>query len=138
MDKKGKEDTSRIGIGNLERRKYPRFPINLPIEYYRAESSIPASGRTGDLSEGGLLVYLSERVEVGEHLKVRCFFTSISELMNTMEMGAEVVWVVLESLETDDRPGNYKCGLKFIYVKPLDMEKLKVFLSVWQDRNKPI
>ncbi len=57
---RGNEATRHIGIGNLERRKYPRFPINLPIEYYRAESSLPATGRTGDVSEGGLLVYLSE------------------------------------------------------------------------------
>ena len=129
MDTKGKEDTPRFGTGNLERRKYPRFPINLPIEYYRAESSIPASGQTGDISEGGLLVYLSERVEVGEHLKVRCLFTLISELMNTMEIRGEVVWVVLESLETNSHLGKYKCGLKFIDFKPLDMEKLKVFLK---------
>jgi len=129
MDTKGKEDTSRFGIGNSERRKYPRFPIDLPIEYYRAESSIPASGRTGDISEGGLLVYLSERVEVGEYLKVRCFFTSMSELMSTMEIRAEVVWVVLESLETNGHLGNYKCGLKFIDVNPMVMEKLKVFLK---------
>ncbi len=127
-----------MGIGNLERRKYPRFPINLPIEYYRAESSTPASGRTGDISEGGLLVYLSERVEVGERLKVRCFFRLISESMNTMEMRGEVAWVVLESLETNSQSAKYKCGLKFIDVKPVDMEKLKIFLSVWKDRSKPI
>ena len=129
MDTKGKEDTSRFGIGNFERRKYPRFSIDLPIEYYRAESSIPASGQTGDISEGGLLVYLSERVEVGEHLKVRCFFASISELMNTIETLAEVVWVILENLEANGLPGNYRCGLRFIDVNPMDMEKLKVFLK---------
>jgi c-di-GMP-binding flagellar brake protein YcgR len=129
MDTKGKEDTARFGIGNFERRKYPRFSIDLPIEYYRTESSIAGSGRTGDISEGGLLVYLSERVEVGEHLKVRCFFTSISELMNTMETLAEVVWVILEHLEANGLPGNYRCGLRFIDVNPIDMEKLKVFFK---------
>ena len=129
MDTKGKEDTPHFGTGNLERRKYPRFSIDLPIEYYRTESSIPASGRTGDISEGGLLVYLSERVEVGEHLKVKCFFTSISELMNTMETLTEVVWVVLESLEANGLPANYRCGLKFIDANPMDMKKLKVFLK---------
>jgi c-di-GMP-binding flagellar brake protein YcgR len=129
MDTKGKEDTPRFGIGNFERRKYRRFSIDLPIEYYRTESSIPGSGRTGDISEGGLLVYLSERVEVGEHLKVRCFFTSISELMNTMETLAEVVWVILEHLEANGLPGNYRCGLRFTDVNPMDMEKLKVFLK---------
>jgi c-di-GMP-binding flagellar brake protein YcgR len=129
MVTKGKEDTPDFGMGNLERRKYPRFPINLPIEYYRAESSIPVTGRAGDISEGGLLVYLSERVEVGKHLKVRCLFPLISELMNTMEIRGEVVWAVLESLETNGHLGKYKYGLKFTYVKPMDMEKLKVFLK---------
>ena len=129
MDTKGKEDTPRFGPGNFERRKHPRFSIDLPIEYYRTESSIPASGRTGDISEGGLLVYLSERVEVGEHLKVKCFFTPIPELRSTMEIRGEVAWVVLESLETNGHLANYKCGLKFTDVKPMDMEKLKVFLK---------
>jgi len=128
MDTKGKEDTPRFGIGNFERRKYPRFSIDLPIEYYRTESSIPGSGRTGDISEGGLLVYLSERVEVGEHLKVILFFTSISESINAVETLAEVVWVVLENLETNGLLGNYKCGLRFIDVNPMDMDKLKVCL----------
>ena len=129
MDTKGKEDKPRFGIDNFEKRKYPRFSIDLPVEYYRTESSISASGRTGDISEGGLSVYLSERVEVGEHLKVRLFFTPISESMNTMETLAEVVWVVLESLEANGLRGNYRCGLGFIDVNPMEMEKLKVFLK---------
>jgi c-di-GMP-binding flagellar brake protein YcgR len=129
MDTKGREDKPRFGIVNFERRKYPRFSIDLPIEYYRTESPIPASGRAGDISEGGLLVYLSERIEVGEQLKVRCLFTSISESMKTMETLAEVVWVVLESLETNGLLGSYKCGLRFIKVNPMDMEKLKFYLK---------
>jgi c-di-GMP-binding flagellar brake protein YcgR len=129
MDTKGKEDRPRFGIVNFERRKNPRFSIDLPIEYYRTESSIAISSRTGNLSEGGLLVYLSERVEVGQHLDLKLFFAPVSESMQTMEALAEVVWVNLENLETSGLLASYRCGLKFIDVNPMDMEKLKAFLK---------
>ncbi len=129
MDTKGMEDKCRFGVGDFERRKFPRFSMELPIEYLRTRSSIPASGRTGDISEGGLLVYLSERVEVGEYLRVKLFFTLISESMNNMQILAEVAWVVLENLEAHGLVECYRCGLRFIDVKPKDLERLKVFLK---------
>ena len=68
------EKKPRVGIVNLERRRHPRFTVDLPIEYYQFDSSIHYPGRLMDASEGGLLVYLPERVEVGQHLKMKLFF----------------------------------------------------------------
>lgn len=116
----------RYGIVNFERRKYPRFSIDLPIEYYRPESSIAHPGRTDNVSEGGLLIYLPEKVEVGEHLKLRLFFASISESLHTMEVMAEVAWV---RSETSKIPGDHPCGVKLIDIDPTDMNKLKGFLK---------
>jgi hypothetical protein len=54
MKTEEKETKPRYGIANFERRTYRRFPISLPVEYYRADSRINQSGQTIDSSEGGL------------------------------------------------------------------------------------
>jgi hypothetical protein len=126
MGRGGKKIKHRYGIVNFEQRKYPRFSIDLPIEYYRPESSIAHPGRTANVSESGLLIYLPEKVEVGEHLKLRLFFASISGSLHTMEVVAEVAWW---SSETGKIPGNHPCGVKLIDVDPTDMNKLKGFLK---------
>lgn len=114
----------RIGIANIERRKYPRFSIDLPIEYYTVPPSEPFPGRTANASEGGLLAYLSQGVEVGRHLRVKLFFHSGSN-MNAIEMTAEVVWIDMH-LETGW--GDYRTGLKFVDISPEDLKCLKEFL----------
>jgi c-di-GMP-binding flagellar brake protein YcgR len=73
METKGKEAKPRFGIVNFERRKYPRFSIDLPIEYYKIDTPTSHSGRAANISEGGLLIYLPEVAEVGQRLKVRLF-----------------------------------------------------------------
>ncbi len=44
------------GIVNFERRTFPRFSVDLPVEYEQIDSFIPA-GRALDIGEGGLLIY---------------------------------------------------------------------------------
>ena len=65
-----KEETTKLHFGtvNFERRQHPRFSINLPVEYWKIDRSISALSRTGDISEGGLLLYISEQIEVGQEL----------------------------------------------------------------------
>jgi c-di-GMP-binding flagellar brake protein YcgR len=114
------------GIVNFERRKYPRFSIDLPIEYSRTDSLIAHPGQAANISGGGILIYLPERVELGQRLRLKLFFASISESLYTMEVLAEVVW---RSLEPGELGKNYSCGVKFIDVRPMDMNKLKTFLQ---------
>jgi len=90
-----KETKTRYETVSFERRKYPRFNVDLPIEYYRFDSSISHTGKTLNISEGGLLLYLTEQVEVGQHLKSNFSFTSYSEI-NSIEMLAEVAWVDID------------------------------------------
>jgi c-di-GMP-binding flagellar brake protein YcgR len=118
------EGKPRIGIVNIERRKYPRFSIDLPIEYYPVLSSGTHTGRTINASEGGLLVYLPQKMEIGQHLRLKLFFHSGSN-MNTIEMTGEVVWIDIH-LETNW--GDYRTGLKFIDISPEDLKRLQDFL----------
>jgi c-di-GMP-binding flagellar brake protein YcgR len=124
MGTEEKETKPRYRTVNFERRKYPRFNVDLPIEYYRIDSSISQTGRALNASEGGLLFYLTEQVEIGQHLKVKLFFTSGSEA-NSIEMLAEVAWI---DIDLGEVWGDYRCGVRFTDISPEDMTKLKKFL----------
>lgn len=115
----------RIGIANIERRKYPRFSIDLPIEYSYLSNSTVHSGRALNASEGGLLVYLPEKMEVGQRLRVKLFF-HFRATLNAVEMIAEVVWI---DLHLPEGWGDYRCGLRFIDISPENLALLKDLLA---------
>jgi len=124
MDAKGKETKPRFGIVNFERRKYPRFSIDLPIEYYQIDTPTGHYGRAANISEGGLLIYLPEKVEIGQHLKLRLFLASLSEF-HSIEVLAKVVW-----METRMKEGlGYPCGVKFIDISSENLTRLEEFLK---------
>ena len=119
-----KERKLHYGIVNFERRKHPRFNIDLPIEYSLLPSSVSHPGRALNASEGGLLVYLSEKVEISQLLQLKLFSPSGSEL-NGVELIAEVVWM---DIHLGKDWGDYRCGLRFVDISPEDLNKLKRFL----------
>jgi len=114
----------RYGTVNFEKRKHPRFNIDLPIEYYQVDSTTHHNGRAINASEGGLLLYLPEQMEIGQYLTLKLFFTSGSEL-NTTEMLVKVVWM---DIHLGKDWGDYRTGVEFINISPEDMTKLKNFL----------
>jgi c-di-GMP-binding flagellar brake protein YcgR len=124
METEEKVTKPRTGIVNFERRKYPRFSVDLPVEYYQINSSISHTGRALNASEGGVLIYFPEEMEIGQHLKMKLFFASGSEL-NTIETLVEVVWV---DIHLGKGWGDYRCGVKFIDISPEDRTMLKSFL----------
>ena len=119
-----KETKPRIGIVNLERRSHPRFTVDLPIEYYQTNSPLSHTGRAINVSEGGLLVYLPENIEIGQHLRMKLFF-SLGSGLNTIEILAEIVWKDIH-LERDW--GDYRSGVRFIDISSDDLNRLKNFL----------
>jgi c-di-GMP-binding flagellar brake protein YcgR len=124
MKTEEKETKPRTGIVNFERREYPRFNVALPVEYYQINSSIRHTGRALNASEGGLLIYFPEQMEIGQHLNLKLFFSLGSEL-NTIELLAEVVWI---DIHLGEGWGDYRSGVKFIDISPEDMRKLKNLL----------
>jgi c-di-GMP-binding flagellar brake protein YcgR len=123
MKKEEKEVKSRYGTVNFEKRKHPRFDVNLPIEYVR--SDLPANrGEALNASEGGLLLYLPERMEIGQHLSLKLFFSSGSEL-RTIETLVKVVWM---DIHLGENRGDYRAGVKFVDISKGDLEKLRSFL----------
>ena len=124
MKTEDKGSKSRYGTVNFEKRKHPRFSVDLPVEYSRADLSAD-HGRAMNASEGGLLLYLPERMELGNHLRLRLFFTMGSEL-NAIETLVEVVWV---DVHLGKDWGDYRTGVRFAEISAEDMGKLRSFLK---------
>ena len=119
-----KEVKRHYGIVDFERRKHPRVKISLTLEYFRIDSSLKQTGRTSNASEGGLEIYVTEQMEVGDQLKLKVFFSSGDEL-KSIDVVAEVVWT---DLRLGEAWGEYRSGVKFIEISPEDLQTLKDFL----------
>ena len=117
-----KETKRRYGTVNFEKRKHPRFDVDLPVEYSRTDLAV-YHGRVFNVSEGGLLVYLPEKMEVGQHLRMKIFFSSDFGL-HTIEIVTEVVWLDIH-LEKDW--GDYRTGVRFVDISLEDLNSLKNF-----------
>lgn len=121
MEAVEKDTKPRIEVTDFENRRYPRFDIHLPIEYYQIKSSIT---HTGNISEGGLLIYFPEETDISQYLRLKLFFSIVSEL-NTIKVLAEVVWT--DNHLRKDREC-YPYGVRFVEISPEDDIKLKNFL----------
>lgn len=114
------------GIVNFERRRHPRISVDLPIEYTHIENHPdPRNGRAVNASKGGLLVFLSELVSVGEMLKITIYFSMPK--IQKVELTAEVVWV---DIPIGERPAEFRTGLRFFEISQEDQERLTSFLKV--------
>ncbi len=120
-----REVKPRVGIVSFEKRGHPRFSVDLPIEYKQINSVIDHASHTVNGSEGGLLVYLPEKVEIGQYLWLRLFFVSGSGL-NTIEMLTEVVW---RDVHPGENWGDYRSGVKFVQISTENLNNLKDFLK---------
>ncbi len=123
-EKEEEETKPRYGIVNFEKRRYPRFSVDLPMEYTWRDL-VAKEGRVINVSESGLLVYCAERMEIGQDLRLKLFFPSGSEL-NMMEIVNKVVW--MDVYKGKDW-GDYRSGVKFVDISPMDVDKLKSFLD---------
>jgi c-di-GMP-binding flagellar brake protein YcgR len=124
MKKEEEKTKSRYGTVNFEKRKHPRFDVNLPIEYVRSDL-VASRGEALNASEGGLLLYLPEKMEIEQHLSLKLFFSSGSEL-KTIETLVKVVWMDIHLGENRE---DYRAGVKFVDISPGDLEKLRKFLK---------
>ena len=113
----------RFGTVNFERRKYPRFSLDLPVEYWESDSGSYPS-RTGNVSEGGILLYLPEELEIGKNLRLRLFIDTCLDFIS-IEALVEVFW---KGFPIGDK-GEHRVGVKFIDISEKGMANLRNFLN---------
>ena len=124
MEKEEKTTRTRYGIVNFEKRRHPRFNVDLPVEYARSTLFVK-HGRAINISEGGLLLYLPERVELGQQLILKLFFPS-GKALETVETLVQVVWTYIYVAENW---GDYRIGMSFADIPAEGMDKLMNFLK---------
>jgi c-di-GMP-binding flagellar brake protein YcgR len=124
VEKEERETKPHYGTVNFEKRKHPRFSVDLPVEYNRADLSVK-QGHAINASEGGLLLYLPEQIEIGNYLRMKLFFSMGSKL-HTIETLVEVVWT---DMHLGKDWGDYRTGVRFVEISAEDMNKLRDFLK---------
>ena len=124
MGKEGQKKQPHYATVNFEKRKHPRFSVDLPVEYYKIGSPFKHTGRAMNASQGGLLLYFSEPLQIGQYLRLKLFLSSGSTLI-AIETIAEVAWT---DTHLGEGWGDYRTGVRFFDTSPEDMSKLKKFL----------
>ena len=114
-----------LASATSEKRKHPRFNVDLPIKYGRTNLFFKYA-RAVNASQGGLLLRLPEEIEVGQHLALKLFFPSQSEL-NAIRVSVRVVWMDLHMRK--DWSWDYQTGVRFVDICTEDMTLLMNFLG---------
>jgi hypothetical protein len=95
--------------GLAERRKFPRFECELPIDCITSESEIHV-GIAANISQGGILICLHDRIEVGASLRVNLICTQGFQL-KIIGANAIVVW---SKVVNHAFWGRYRYGLRLV------------------------
>ena len=114
--------------GNSQRdnRKSPRLSIELPILYAFIENIKTYGGETGNISEGGLLVYLKEALLEGMRLKIEIFPPDLFGL-KPIKAVTQIVWAPRHQGEGWDEYLQH--GLEFVEMDSGDSLRLKRLLK---------
>jgi c-di-GMP-binding flagellar brake protein YcgR len=108
----------------VERRRQPRCMIHLPLDYRKVGTPKMYPDHTANISEGGLMLSGAGRIEVGEGLESRIYYSSRPSFAIIPAI-VRVVWTDLDPKEVE----NYQFGVSFINISPRDKEALKFFLE---------
>jgi c-di-GMP-binding flagellar brake protein YcgR len=113
------------GVVAIERRKHPRFNLELPLDYFRIEEKENYGGIVANASEFGILVYLPEKMEIGTTLRIEIFYAR-GVTLDTIKAVTKVVWADLPARKTW---GERRYGLQFVSIDKQNLNKLKNLLK---------
>ena len=115
----------KMGVLAIEKRRHPRFSVELPLDYTQVDGKEIYGGIVANASEGGLLVYLPERIAIGALLKIEIFYVRGLEL-DTIKAVAKIVWSDLAARESW---GEHRYGLQFLNIEENDFNRLMNLLK---------
>ena len=113
------------GVFVIEKRRDPRYKIELPIDYSHINEKENYRGTIANANEGGILVYLPERLEVGGLFRIKIFFP-METVLSTVQVIAKVVWVDSAIQKT---AGEYRYGLQLQSFLKGDLNKFRKLLK---------
>jgi len=118
-------------FGNKNRRRHPRFFIDLPLEYRDVDGSCLRGAMVVNAGEGGFLIESPRDIAVGTELSMTILYPKGFELAN-FKVTAKIVWKEpywREDLKRDRSSKGYQYGLEFIQILDEDRWKLSFLLS---------
>ena len=121
----GQEDSMESSKDLLEKRKYPRFYLDLPLEYRVTDAPQIHGALVVNASESGLLIHSVKNIPIGTKLNIAVLFPNRFELAN-FEVLAEIIW---KDIHWEENWEGYQLGLKFIKILEEDYRKLRGLLS---------
>jgi hypothetical protein len=116
-----------------ERRRHPRYSIDLPLNFKLTENPVIYPGLSIDASEAGLQIQTLKDMPIGIKLYIEVLFAKGFELANLQGM-VQVIWKD-EHLQKDWT--GYKYGLKFVQISSQNHLKLKLLLSNQSNISDP-
>ncbi len=118
-----------------ERRKHPRYLIDLPLNFQMTENSHIYTGLSINASETGLLIQAFQDIPIGVRLNIELLFPKDYELSN-LEGTAQIIWK--DQYVWNDYEG-YKYGLQFIQISNESYDKLRLLLgSLFNPEDNPL
>ena len=118
-------------FSNKNRRRCPRFFIDLPLEYRDRDNSCLGGAMVVNASEEGFLIESPRDIPVGTELSMTVLYPKGFELAN-FKVTAKIVWKEpywREDLKRDRSSKGYQYGLEFIQILDEDRWKLSFLLS---------
>ncbi len=103
-----------------EKRKNPRFYLDLPVEYRIHPSPRPHAGIVANASQNGMLIRAARNMAIGTTLKMMVLFPSGFEL-NHLEGVGEIIW---RDLCWKERWRGYQYGISLTRILHKDSQKL--------------
>jgi hypothetical protein len=125
VKQKGSKLLHKKGVAAIEKRRHPRFDLELPLDYVRIDDKENYGGIVANASEVGVLVYLPEKMEVGSMLSTEIFYAKGLELDSFKAVG-KVVWADMPARKTW---GEHRYGLQFGSIDKQNLTKLKNLLK---------
>ena len=115
----------RKGALAIEKRRYPRYSVELPVDYSHVDEKETYGGIVANASEGGVLVYLPEKLPMGALLNMEIIYVNGLQL-ETIRAVAKVVWADLATLES---LGEHRYGLQFQSIDEANFQRLTSLLK---------
>jgi c-di-GMP-binding flagellar brake protein YcgR len=110
-------------LDHPEVRQYTRVLLHLPVEYYVNNPKIPRLGHTTNLSPGGVMLNIPEKLDIGQSISL-AIFVSLGKSVEAIKVSSKVIWVAGE-----EKGGGFRSGVKFIDLSANDRNKLERFFE---------
>lgn len=126
MNSRQKPDAQlKKGALAIEKRRHPRYSVELPLDYSHVDKKERYGGIVANASEGGVLVYLPERLPMGALLNMEIIYVNGLQL-ETIRAVATVVWGDLAAMES---LGEHRYGLQFQSIDEANFRRLTGLLK---------